>query len=226
MEVKTANIRDFSDLYFHSFCMIKTTIDLLRHGEPEGGDIFRGCIDKPLTARGREQMHAQTHWLRRHGDWDAVLSSPQRRCLAFAQEVAQSLALEALQLPGMREISFGDWEGRPVAEVLAQSPDALQNFWRDPWRFGPPNGEPMDDFQRRVMDAWAEVIERHAGQRVLLVTHGAVIRLLLTHALDAPIHTMQRLHVPFASVSRVHVFSKDGAVASAQLVFHGNVDDP
>ena len=161
-----------------------------------------------------------------HARWQAVLHSPQSRCRDFALDFARRHALPTLEQPGLAEIGFGDWEGRPVAEVLAESPGALQDFWRDPWRHGPPNGEPMDAFQQRVLAAWEQMIAAFEGQQVLAVTHGAVIRLLLTRALDAPIHTMQRLHVPFASMSRLHVFSEGGAARSAQLVFHGNVEAP
>ncbi len=64
---------------------VVTTVDLLRHGEPEGGNKYRGALDDPLSELGWAQMRAAT------GDrcpWQAIVSSPLRRCAAFARELA------------------------------------------------------------------------------------------------------------------------------------------
>lgn len=193
-----------------------TQIDLLRHGETEGGEIIRGSIEKPLTPRGHSQMQAQVERVRDTACWQRIVSSPQQRCQPFAEALASTLDVPLQLEPRLREISFGDWEGRRIDELLAENPETLHNFWQDPWRHGPPNGEPMDHFQQRVLAAWAHLLESCRGERVLVVTHGAVIRILLVHVLAAPVHSMQRLQVPFGSLSRIQV-----GRAGPQLLFHG-----
>ena len=65
-----------------------TLIDMLRHGEPDGGQKFRGAIDDPLSALGWVQMRAAAGDYR---DWEAIVSSPLCRCAAFAAELAARL---------------------------------------------------------------------------------------------------------------------------------------
>ncbi len=64
--------------------------------------------------------------------------------------------------------------------------EALGRFWADPYAFTPPGGEPLSEFEARVLVAQRRLRQRHAGRRVLLVTHGGVIRLLLARARGLP----------------------------------------
>lgn len=192
-----------------------TVVDLLRHGEPEGGQMFRGALDDPLSPRGWEQMRAAVGDCR---DWDAVISSPLIRCAAFARELAQQLDRPLEIVQGFSEIRFGVWEGRGVAEVHASDPLALAQFWRDPIAHPIPESEPIADFDRRVGQAWVTLLERHRGQHVLLVAHGGTIRMVLRWILDMPLRRLWRFEVPFAALSRVHWFHDPEA--DPRLVFH------
>ena len=192
-----------------------TVIDLLRHGEPQGGRKFRGAVDDPLSALGWEQMRAAV------GDvhpWQVVVTSPLTRCAAFAEELAQQNACSLRVEPQFREISFGIWEGRAVAEVEEQHPQALGQFWRDPVAYPIPHGEPLPDFDQRIASAWEALLQQHSGQHLLLVTHGGVIRVLLRQLLDMPLQRIWRIEVPFASLKRIRVHGD--ALAEPYLVFH------
>ncbi|MCY1401202.1 putative phosphoserine phosphatase 2 [compost metagenome] len=150
-------------------------LDLLRHGETEQGGGFRGRIDDELTAIGLEQMRAAL------GDgcpWQALVSSPLRRCAAFAGEVAQRHGLPLSLEADLRELDFGDWEGRSAAELMESDADALGRFWSDPYAFPAPGGEALADFEARVFAALDRLYRAHAGRHVLAVTHGGVMRLL------------------------------------------------
>ncbi|MNF99009.1 bifunctional RNase H/acid phosphatase [compost metagenome] len=59
-------------------------------------------------------------------------------------------------------------------------------FWADPYAFTPPEGEPVTDFSARVLAAVARLQAAYAGERVLLISHGGVMRLLLAHARGLP----------------------------------------
>lgn len=124
-----------------------TVVELLRHGEPEGGQKFRGAVDDPLSPRGWEQMRAAVGDYR---GWQAIVSSPLIRCAAFAHELAERLNCPLEIVQGFSELSFGIWEGRAVAEVNATDPLTLARFWRDPVAYPVPNGEPVADFNGRT----------------------------------------------------------------------------
>lgn len=192
-----------------------TTVDLLRHGEPAGGKKFRGALDDPLSPLGWQQMRAAVGDFR---DWQTIVSSPLTRCAAFARELAQQLDRPLEIVQGFSEIRFGVWEGRGVAEVHASDPLALAQFWRDPIAHPIPESEPVADFDRRVGQAWATLLEHHRGQHVLLVAHGGTIRMVLRRILDMPLRRLWRFEVPFAALSRVHWFHDPEA--DPRLVFH------
>ena len=197
---------------------IVTTVDLLRHGEPEGGNRYRGTVDDPLSSRGWEQMRAAVD--SRHPSWEAIVSSPLRRCADFARALAARLQL-ALELePDLREMTFGDWEGRTITEIMRSTPQALERFWRDPVNHPPPGGEPLPVYAARVTAAWQAVLDRHAGRHLLIVGHGGMIRMVLQHVLGMPLQYIWRLEVPYASGSRVRVHGR-GQEATPLLVFHG-----
>lgn len=188
---------------FAMFDFQKTTIDLLRHGKPVGGDIFRGATDVPLNQEGWQQMREA---VANQGGWQRVVTSPMLRCAEFANEVAEKhgLALEAND--SFREVSFGDWDGQLIADVHAHSADLIRQYWRDPFNFTPPNAEPMKMFYQRVAEGLDALVKQYQGEHILLVTHGGVIRMLLSHILQTQQLSMLRYDVPYASFSRIAVF--------------------
>lgn len=192
-----------------------TIVDLLRHGEPEGGQKFRGAIDDPLSPRGWEQMRAAAGDYR---EWETIISSPLIRCAAFARALAQQLDRPLEIVEEFTEISFGVWEGRSVAEVHETDPQALGQFWRDPVAYPIPGGEPVTDFDRRIGQAWKALLERYHGRHVLLVAHGGVIRMVLRQLLEIPVRRIWRIEAPFASLSRMRVHCDPEA--EPHLVFH------
>ena len=196
---------------------IVTTVDLLRHGEPEGGNRYRGTLDDPLSSHGWEQMRSAVG---NRNPWDVVVSSPLRRCADFARELATQLRLTLDIELDLREITFGDWEGRTITEIMRSTPQALELFWRDPVNHPPPGGEPLPVYAARVTAAWQAVLERHAGRHVLIVGHGGMIRMVLQHVLGMPLQHVWRLEVPYANFSRVRIHGR-GPEAAPLLVFHG-----
>jgi len=102
-----------------------------------------------------------------------------------------------------KEIGFGDWEGCIPAELYQKDPDRLSAFWSDPVVNPPPNGESMIHFQARVESAWQDLQIHYAGKHVLLVAHGGVNRMILSHVLGMPLSHLFRLDIPFAGMSRI-----------------------
>lgn len=180
-----------------------TLVDTIRHGQPEGGQRYRGHLDDPLSHLGWHQMWSA---LDEHERWDAVLTSPLLRCRAFAQAVADRQDVPLHVDERLKEISFGDWEGLKSEEILARYGDRLSAFWSDSENHPPPGGERISAFHGRVAEAWAEWLDNLRGQRVLLVCHGGVIRVLLAEVLGASAaNVMPRLHVPYACRTRFRI---------------------
>ena len=192
----------------------RTTVDLIRHGEPVGGRKYRGQIDDPLSEEGWAQMRRAVGAACPR---ECVVSSTLSRCAAFAQELAQRHALPLSFDARFMEIGFGAWEGRTADELQREHPEAFALFFDDPIAHRPAGAEALVDFRDRVIDAWDEVIARHLGKHVLLVGHAGVIRMVMRHVLDMPLDRMFRIHVGNASITRISI----DAPGAPRLVFHG-----
>lgn len=195
-----------------------TFFDLIRHGEPAGGPMFRGSQDDPLSDTGWQQVNAA---ITEEDHWDLVVTSPLLRCSAFARQLAQQRQLPLYEEPQLREIGFGDWEGRTSADIMAHTPDALTGFWSDPVNHPPPGGEAIAAFSKRIADAWLHWQQEAAGKRVLVVCHGGVIRMILAEVMAIPLHrSFAAIAVPYACRSRIRVDQSQHGLLSC-LQSHG-----
>ncbi|WJD63940.1 histidine phosphatase family protein [Pseudomonas kurunegalensis] len=174
-------------------------LDLLRHGETEQGGL-RGSLDDALTDKGWAQMRGA---VAEAGPWEVLVSSPLQRCARFADDLGAQLNLPVQREPGLQELHFGDWEGRSAAQIMEDQADALGRFWENPYAFTPPNGEPVEAFAERVLAAVERLSRQHAGKRVLLVTHGGVMRLLLARARGLPRAQLLQVEVGHGALVRL-----------------------
>ncbi len=192
----------------------ETTINLLRHGEPLGGSRYRGQMDDALSEKGWQQM-----WQAVSGDndWQQIITSPLQRCQAFADLFGERHGLPVHTEPRFAEVGFGAWEGKTREEVEQLFPGQLARFYQDPVNQRPPGAEPLDAFISRVDSAFAELLERFAGQSLLVVAHAGVIRAIIAHVLKIPPLAMYRIHVANAGMTRL---ATDGE-RSIKLIQHG-----
>lgn len=194
-----------------------TRIHLLRHGECAGGALLRGRTDSPLSDNGRLQMQTALERLP-VACWDAICSSPLTRCAAFARAWQSANGGELHLCPALRELDFGAWDGQPVEQLAREQGAAWEAFQRDPGAHPPPGGETLAALQQRLQDFWQTLLESQRGRRLLLITHGGVVRALLGRALGMTAAYWHRLHVPHAGLSELHVYHAPGHPDWVQLV--------
>ncbi len=176
--------------------MITTYIDIIRHGEPVGGKVFRGRTDHCLTERGIEQFQQR---IKRLGyNWQQVITSPLLRCQQSAHWLAHEQGIGLQIEPKLAEIDFGAWENQAVATVMAR--EDISQLWQDPMNFCAPQGEPTAALQQRAVLAWHDLVKTQQGKRVLVVTHGGVIRMLAQHLLELTPSAINKLSLPYAAV--------------------------
>ncbi|VVP01148.1 alpha-ribazole phosphatase family protein [Pseudomonas fluorescens] len=183
-------------------------LDLLRHGETELGGGLRGSLDDALTANGWTQMRAAVV---DGGPWDRIVSSPLQRCARFAAELGEQLNLSVHLDKDLQELHFGAWEGQSAAALMETDAEALGLFWADPYGFTPPQGEPVSAFSARVLAAVARLQAAYAGERILLVSHGGVMRLLLAQARGLPREQLLNVEVGHGALFALTV-EPDGAL--------------
>jgi alpha-ribazole phosphatase len=181
-------------------------LDLLRHGETELGGGLRGSLDDALTDKGWAQMRAAVV---EQGPWDRLISSPLQRCARFAHELGAQLELPVHLDKDLQELHFGAWEGQSAAALMETDAEGLGLFWADPYAFTPPGGEPVEDFSTRVLAAVARLHAAYAGERILLISHGGVMRLLLAQARGLPREQLLNVEVGHGSLFSLSVESGD-----------------
>ncbi|HLX57794.1 MAG TPA: histidine phosphatase family protein [Ktedonobacteraceae bacterium] len=160
---------------------------IVRHADaiPGADEIIPSGIydDLPLSKIGREQAEALAERLSRL-HFDAIYSSPLRRCLQTAAPLAKRLDMTPTIVEGIKEIKLGSIRPLPDDKNdLAALSQALGERQHDivllaggagHWDVIP-NSEPSKAFRRRVVEAFDEIANRHIGQRVLAFAHGGVI---------------------------------------------------
>jgi len=180
--------------------MTETRLWLIRHGEPHPDTRGRcyGRLDVGLSDRGREQMRHVA--LRVAGEtFTAVYASPRIRALESARHLARTVT----PVEDLREIDFGDFEGRTYDEIARTHPEVYRQWMETPTEVHFPNGESFARMQVRVTRALAALRERHAGKSIAVVTHGGVIRIALAEALGIPAANVFRLGQHFAALNLV-----------------------
>jgi len=181
--------------------LTSTIIDLMRHGEPQGGRAIRGnSINDPLSDLGWQQMRNS---VADYSAWDVIISSPLIRCLEFATELSLKLQLPLLVEDNLKEVGFGSWEGRTQTEIQKTNPEEYANFYRDPVTYRPQGAEELSEFYSRVITTYNKILKNYQGQRILFVTHAGVIRAIMTHTLTAELQCMYRIKVQNAGFTRI-----------------------
>ena len=172
-----------------------TTLWLLRHAQSEWNHEGRwqGQADTPLSDLGRQQAHRVGKRLRRY-PITQIISSDAQRAMDTARVVGSYLRLAPAPHPGLRESDIGVWAGLTTPEIKARFPEewAAMNARTDVRRGG---GETYSELRARTLAVAQEVTARYHGQNILLVSHGASIRALISAALGLDLFTMHNLWI-------------------------------
>ncbi|XP_057469119.1 phosphoglycerate mutase-like protein 4 isoform X1 [Actinidia eriantha] len=183
---------------------------VVRHGETAWNVEGRvqGHLDVELNDVGRQQAAAVADRLSKETAVSAVYSSDLKRALETAQIIARKCGVsEVIQEPNLRERHLGDLQGSVFHEAAKLMPNAYQasQSARTDQEI-PGGGESLDQLFNRCTSSLQRIGLKHIGERVIVVTHGGVIRAL--HKRAAPTERLQG-KVLNASVNIFHLSSLD-----------------
>jgi broad specificity phosphatase PhoE len=184
-------------------------IYLVRHGTTmlNRANRYRGRIDVPLDEGGWRDAWTAAGTLEKVG-LQAVYSSPLRRARDTARIVADSAGLPTVvDMPGLLNLAYGDWDGRTPEEAEALDPAAYAAYQA----FTPgaviPGGEALDLAAQRMLLAMRSMALLHPGGTIAAVSHAATVRLLITATTGSP-RSQWRRALPNGAVT---VFESTGS---------------
>lgn len=148
---------------------------LLRHGRVDTKGRYIGSTDLPLLPEGREDLAAIAPFLRRQ-NFDTLLCSPLLRCRQSLEIL--NLAVRTAICDELREVDFGEWEGLTFAEIVHRDALLVEQWAALSEDFSFPKGEGIGAFLRRIKEVRRMITEQSA-ERILIISHGGVIRQLI-----------------------------------------------
>ncbi len=163
---------------------MSTRLYLVRHGATvlSAEDRFAGAVDVLLSDEGRDQ--ARRLGVRLATDpLVAVYASPMKRTMETARLAAEPHGLEVTPVDAIREIAHGRWEGMNRKDVEKQFKAEYERYEEDPFTFAPVGGESGLQVTARALPALLDLVLKHEDERILVVSHKATIRLLLSSLL-------------------------------------------
>ena len=184
--------------------MQATRIIAVRHGETAWNVDTRiqGHLDIALNDTGRWQARQVARALADE-PLAAVYTSDLQRAHATAQAIAHASAVPLVAEPGLRERSFGELEGRTIAEIEAELPDpARRGRQRDP-HFAPTGGETLVQLRERIAATTHRLAAQHTEQLIVLVAHGGVLDMLYRLATGLDLQAPRTWLVTNASINRL-----------------------
>jgi len=200
-----------------------TTLILVRHGRTSLTEAKKisgsGGANPPLSAAGRDdaaRVALAISQIGKSGQWahlkapTVIISSPILRAVETASVIGGPLHISPSVNEDLAEISFGVWDGLTNDEARVAYPQEFEE-WRGSWQVGPPGGESLSDFDQRVMAAKDRILNAHAGETVIVVSHVMPTRGIIRSAFEAGISAYWRPQIAPCSMSIVRFWGSDAA---------------
>ena len=198
-----------------------TRVFLVRHGATvlSAEDRYAGSVDVGLSDEGRAQARALGARLAAE-PLAAVYASPMSRAQDTARLIVAGRGLDVVSVEELRETDHGHWEGKTREEIRERFSDEYLRWERDPFTFAPSSGETGLQVLSRALPAFLAIVDRHPDSAVLVVSHKATIRLVVSELLGVELRGYRdRLDMSPCGLSILDV--KSGA--EARLVLFNDV---
>jgi alpha-ribazole phosphatase len=150
----------------------------IRHAETDMAGMFCGHSNPPLNMRGRNQLSELLSTLNSESI-DEIYASDLLRARETGETIAEARAIKCHLRPTLREVNFGRWEGLRWEEIEQRHGAHAQRWLAEYPNLAAPDGESVDDFERRVLVEVSSLTMRAKERGVAVVTHGGVLRTVM-----------------------------------------------
>ncbi|RFU70189.1 histidine phosphatase family protein [Bacillus sp. V59.32b] len=197
------------------------TIYLVRHGQTEwnlegrlqgwgNGELTKEGINDAL-ALGRRLINVPI---------DLIYSSSSKRAYQTAELITGSRDIPIIQDDALREMGFGDWEGRIRTEIEKEYEHEYKAFWETPHLYNRNSGELFSHVIDRVVSAFNEIVEKHPSGTVMVVSHSITLRVLIAYIKKLPLDKLFTQKPGLGNTSLTKIVVKDG---HPEIIFEGDM---
>ena len=172
--------------------------------------IIQGQTDTELNDTGIQKTVETALFLEDYR-FDHIYSSNLKRARKTASFIADKLDIEIMESKKLREIDFAEWEGLNFEEIAAQYPDNMEVWKNDPLKNGAPGGENISEFAARINSFFDQLLEEHKGEKLIVVTHGGVIKIYLREVLSMKSKSFKQFQIDNTSLTELK-FYDDNAI--------------
>ena len=199
--------------------MAETLLTLVRHGRTvaNASNLLQGHVNHELDPVGREQAAGLAPALLRVAPVTRIVASPLLRAQQTAQAISDGVGGIAVEVDSRWiELDYGDYDGRPLADV----PAATWDDWRNDVHFRPPGGESMAELDERVRAALAELCTAAPSGHIVVVSHVSPIKAAVAWALGVDISVSWRTALDRASMSTIRLDARRPALKTFNVTVH------
>ncbi len=181
-----------------------TRLILIRHGATDWtfAKRYQGLTDIPLNAFGKKQIKRLADKLR-GCKIDFFYHSLLKRAAESAAILAKKRKAKASADPRINEFHFGAWEGKTAQELLRAKDPFYRKWCRGQW-VTPPGGESLLHFKKRICSFLSDILKRHEGKTVAVVSHGGPVRMIMLQSLRLPMRFFWSFYIEPGSLSVLH----------------------
>ena len=179
---------------------------MVRHGEIPSNikKVYAGMSSESLTEKGVRQAIEVSGKLKKH-EVNAVYSSPVQRALQTAQIISEGIGMDLRVDNAFREMVLGPWEGMSESEV-AQKYSEEWAIWKSrPAELRLPGRETLDELLKRVLQGIRRIDKSTKSRNIVIVTHVAIIRVLLLWHLKMSLNLYKTILVPNAEIFEIAI---------------------
>lgn len=182
-----------------------TRIIYVRHGVTDFPKDRLYCDDKEDPVLNKLGLHQaqMAAGLLSNERIDAIFASPLQRTLMTARAIANESGVEVQTEPALKERPFGVWDGLYFDAIERDFPDDYLAWKKNPATYVPEGGESVYDLLARVKNALDNIILKHHGKTVVVVSHVGPIRVLVSQSLNMPLEHYRQLTIDYGSLTRV-----------------------
>ncbi|MHA2789422.1 bifunctional RNase H/acid phosphatase [Corynebacterium sp. S7] len=198
-----------------------TRFVLLRHGQTEHSakHCYSGSSDPALTEVGRDQAQRAAKWIAQTESVDVIVSSPRTRALETAAAVSNVAGIQVETVDGLREMDFGQFEGKTRNEAREADPEQFQ-AWYSSYSVAPPGGESVEDMDHRIVAVRKQLQQRYSGKTVVVVSHVTPVKSFVRQGLNSGADTFTHLFLDLASISVVEFYPESAVVRRVNDTAH------